>query len=87
MGLAELQKLVADSQGEWKHLEFKKTTGELQGGMETLCACLNGVGGKGLFGVTNVGSMAMKEHTYNTEKIEWTGVRGRVCSLGGNEGE
>jgi hypothetical protein len=37
MTLAELQKLVADSKGEWEHLEFKKTTGELHGGMETLC--------------------------------------------------
>jgi ATP-dependent DNA helicase RecG len=87
MGLAELQKLVADSQCEWQHLEFKKTTGELHGGMETLCAFPNGVGGKVLFGVTNVGSMAMKEHTNNTEKIEWIGVPSRVCSLGGNEGE
>jgi hypothetical protein len=34
MTLAELQKLVADSKGEWEHLEFKKTTGELHGGME-----------------------------------------------------
>jgi ATP-dependent DNA helicase RecG len=55
MTLAELQKLVADSKGEWEHLEFKKTTGELHGGMETLCAFLNGLGGKVLFGVTNAG--------------------------------
>jgi hypothetical protein len=60
MGLAEIQKLVADSQGEWEHLEYKKTTGELHGGMETVCAFLNGVDWKVLFGVTNAGSMAMK---------------------------
>jgi hypothetical protein len=35
--LAELLKLIADSKGEWEHIEFKKTTGELHGGMETLC--------------------------------------------------
>ena len=57
MTLAELQKLVADSKGEWEHLEFKKTTGELHGGMETLCGFLNGVGGKVLFGVTNAGKI------------------------------
>jgi hypothetical protein len=45
IGLAELQKLVADSQGEWEHPEFKKTTGELHAGMETLCTFLNGVQG------------------------------------------
>ncbi len=53
MDLTELQALVA--QGESEHLAFKKTTGELHGGMETLCALLNGSGGKVLFGVTNSG--------------------------------
>jgi predicted HTH transcriptional regulator len=85
MTLVELQKLVAESKGEWEHLEFKKTTGELHGGMETLCAFLNGLGSKVLFGVANGGSMGMKEHTNKTEKIEWTGVPGRVCSLGGTK--
>ena len=55
MSLAELQKLVAESKGEWEHLEFKKTTGELHGGMETLCGFLNGTDGKVMFGVTNAG--------------------------------
>ena len=67
MTLAELQKLVADSKGEWEHLEFKKTTGELHGGMETLCAFLNGAGGKVLFGVTNAGRIPgqdMADATY-----------------------
>ena len=67
MTLAELQKLVADSKGEWEHLEFKKTTGELHGGMETLCAFLNGAGGKVLFGVTNAGRILgqdMADATY-----------------------
>ena len=67
MTLAELQKLVAESKGEWEHLEFKKTTGELHGGMESLCAFLNGVGGKVLFGVTNAGKIQgqdMADATY-----------------------
>ena len=67
MTLVELQKLVAESKGEWEHLEFKKTTGELHGGMETLCAFLNGVGGKVLFGVTTAGRIQgqdMADATY-----------------------
>src|SRR5436305_9236615 len=55
MALAKLQKLIADSKGEWEHIEFKKSTGELYGGMETLCGFLNGTGGKVLFGVTTAG--------------------------------
>jgi ATP-dependent DNA helicase RecG len=55
MTLAELQMLIADNRGEWEHIEFKKSTGELQGGMETLCGFLNGSGGQVLFGVNNAG--------------------------------
>jgi ATP-dependent DNA helicase RecG len=57
MTLAELQALLAESKGEWEHIEFKKTTGELQGGMETLCGFLNGSGGTVLFGVTTAGKV------------------------------
>src|SRR5438309_915809 len=57
MTLAELQELVAESKGEWDHIEFKKSTGELQGGMETLCGFLNGTGGKVFFGITNRGKI------------------------------
>ena len=39
-------------QGESERLEFKKTTGEIKPGMATLCAMLNGSGGKVLYGVT-----------------------------------
>ena len=46
MTLDELQKLVAESKGEWEHLEFKKTTGELHGGMETLCPSSTAWAGK-----------------------------------------
>jgi ribosomal protein L29 len=37
MTLAELQKLIADSRGEWEHLEFKKTTGEMLGEVKAIC--------------------------------------------------
>jgi len=53
--VAELEQLIADSKGESEQIEFKKTTGELQAGMESLCGFLNGAGGKVLFGVNNVG--------------------------------
>ena len=55
MTLPELLSLIAESQGEWEHIEFKKLTSELHGGMESLCGFLNGSGGKVLFGVTNAG--------------------------------
>ena len=70
MTLIELQKLVAESKGEWEHLDVKRTTGELHGGMETLCAVLDGVGGKVLFGVSDAGRIAWKEDAINTGEIE-----------------
>jgi hypothetical protein len=36
MTVVALQQLVAESNGEWEHLEFKQTTGELHGEMELL---------------------------------------------------
>ncbi len=57
MTLAQLQKLIAENKGEWENVEFKKTTGELHGGMETLCGFLNGSGGRVLFGVNSVGKV------------------------------
>jgi ATP-dependent DNA helicase RecG len=53
MNRAQLQRLVAG--GESDRLEFKKSTGELKGGLESLCAFLNGRGGKVLIGVTKSG--------------------------------
>ena len=38
-------------QGEGAQLEFKRSTGELREGLQTLCALLNGSGGMVLFGV------------------------------------
>ncbi len=47
-------------QGEGSTLEFKRSTGELKGAMQTLCAFLNGAGGSVLFGILpNGGSGGM----------------------------
>ena len=61
MDLMELKQLVA--QGESDRLEFKKTTGELKAGMQTLCAMLNGSGGMVLFGVTAGGKVVGQDIT------------------------
>ena len=55
IGLGEVQNRVAHSERKCKHLELKKTTGELHGGMKMPCAVLNGASGNVRFGVTNVG--------------------------------
>ena len=64
MELPELQQLVAA--GESERLEFKKSTGELKAGMTTLCALLNGVGGRVVFGVTPSGRIVGQQVTEST---------------------
>jgi ATP-dependent DNA helicase RecG len=44
-------------EGEGPALEFKRSTGELKEGMQTLCAFLNGSGGRVLFGVRPEGTI------------------------------
>ncbi|MBL7204330.1 MAG: putative DNA binding domain-containing protein [Desulfobacteraceae bacterium] len=56
MNLKELNKLV--KQGETDRLEFKKTTGQRTSAAKTVCAFLNGHGGRVLFGVTDAGKIA-----------------------------
>ena len=46
-----VKRLIAEK--ECGRVEFKETTGQLERGMETLCAFLNGEGGTVLFGVTD----------------------------------
>jgi len=53
MNLDDLEKLV--SGGESSTMEFKKSTAQLRRAAETLCAMLNGNGGKVLIGVTPSG--------------------------------
>ncbi len=55
----DLEKLVGE--GESEVLEFKKTTSQLQRGAESLCAFLNGKGGRVLFGVTASGEIRGQE--------------------------
>ena len=50
MTLNDLRSLVAE--GEGPRLEFKRTTGELREGLQTLCGMLNAKGGTVLFGVS-----------------------------------
>lgn len=53
--LTSLRRLVA--QGEGPKLEFKRTTGELREGLQTVCAFLNSRGGHVLFGVNRKGEL------------------------------
>lgn len=50
------------------NIEFKETTGQLDRGMETLCAFLNGTGGTVLFGVTDKGKIVGQEVTDKTKR-------------------
>ena len=50
-------KSLIKSDTETDTIEFKRTTGQLERGMETLCAFLNGEGGTVLFGVTDEGKI------------------------------
>ena len=53
-------------QGEGLTLEFKRSTGEIREGMQTLCAFLNGSGGMVLFGVQSNGQAKGQEVTDQT---------------------
>ena len=44
-------------QGEGSTLEFKRSTGELREGLQTICAFLNGIGGTVLFGIRPDGAI------------------------------
>ena len=49
-------------------VEFKETTGQLERGMETLCAFLNGEGGTVVFGVTDKGKIIGQEVSDKTKR-------------------
>ncbi|MBI1849629.1 MAG: ATP-binding protein [Planctomycetes bacterium] len=55
MNFRQLKKLVRT--GESSRVEFKKSTGELRQGLQTLCAFLNSDGGTVLFGVSPRGEL------------------------------
>ena len=54
--------------------EFKETTGQLERGMETLCAFLNGEGGTVLFGITDKGKIIGQEVADVTKKEHWEAI-------------
>lgn len=55
MSIEELQANIVE--GESDRLEFKRSTSDLRGAMETLCGMLNGSGGMVLLGVSNQGKI------------------------------
>lgn len=66
MAIDIIGNLIAQSEGN--QIEFKETTGQLDRGMETLCAFLNGEGGKVLFGVTDKGKIIGQELSDKTKR-------------------
>lgn len=61
-----LNGLIAGAEGGT--VEFKETTGQLERGIETLCAFLNGTGGTVLFGVTDKGKIIGQEVSDKTKR-------------------
>lgn len=59
---------TADSRKEGGLVEFKETTGQLERGMETLCAFLNGNGGTVLFGVNDKGKIIGQDVSDKTKR-------------------
>lgn len=66
MTIDEIKQLTQNLESQ--HLEFKKTTGQLDAGMETLCAFLNGDGGTVLFGVSDKGEIKGQEVSDDTKR-------------------
>ena len=56
------------SGGESVSLEFKKTTGQLERGMESLCAMLNGNGGTLMFGISDEGKIIGQDVSDTTKR-------------------
>ena len=65
--LDDIKNLIT-SDTETDKIEFKATTGQLERGMETLCAFLNGEGGTVLFGVTDKGKITGQEVAGKTKE-------------------
>lgn len=66
MNFKELTNIII--RGESKNLELKKSTGQLERGMESLCAMLNGDGGSVIFGVTDSGDIIGQEVSDSTKR-------------------
>ena len=61
-----IKSLISNKEGN--QLEFKKTTGQIDRGMETICAFLNYSGGLVLFGVLDDGTIAGQDVTDSTKR-------------------
>lgn len=61
-----IQDMMVEKEGG--NVEFKQTTGQLERGMETLCAFLNGEGGMVLFGVADNGKIIGQEVSDKTKR-------------------
>ena len=61
-----IKRLIAEKEGGL--VEFKETTGQLERGMETLCAFLNGNGGTVLFGVNDKGKIIGQDVSDKTRR-------------------
>lgn len=64
--LEDIKNLIVGNESE--QVEFKETTGQLERGMETLCAFLNGTGGSLLFGVTDKGKIIGQDLSDKTKR-------------------
>lgn len=64
--LEDIKRLIIQNENE--QVEFKETTGQLERGMETLCAFLNGTGGTVLFGVTDKGKIIGQDLSDKTKR-------------------
>ena len=64
--LKVVKELITDTESD--QMEFKETTGQLERGMETLCAFLNGTGGTILFGVNDKGKIIGQEVSDKTRR-------------------
>lgn len=62
----DVKRLMSDN--ETDSVEYKATTGQLERGMETLCAFLNGSGGSVLFGITDKGQINGQEVADSTKR-------------------
>ena len=68
MKIDTLDKVKELITSEGKTAEFKKSTGQLERGMETICAFLNGEGGTVLFGVHDSGKILGQEVADTTKR-------------------
>ena len=75
MRLDDFQAIVTSGEGE--RLEFKATTGQRGEACRTLCAFLNGKGGRVVFGVTDEGRIAGQEVSDKTRR-ELSEAFGRI---------